>query len=119
MVVGQYNITIVQGSDKDITMTLKEDNGDLIDLSTYSARMQVRPTKTAQIIYDDLSTDNDRIEIDTTDSKVILKFPNTITSAYDFKTAFYDLELYVGTDPIIVKRLLEGTFNVNKEVTRQ
>lgn len=41
-----------------------------------------------------------------------------VTSAWTFKTAFFDLEIYDPIDPAVVYRPLQGTIKANKNVTR-
>lgn len=114
--VGVYNIEIIQGSDKNITLIVKDDDNEIIDLDGYDAKMQFRIRKKDKQVLDELSTDNSRIEITGVEGKIVLKFPSVITSKYRFITAFYDLEIYSGSQ---VKRIIEGSVSVNQEVTIQ
>ena len=113
--VGVYNIEILQGSDKTISIILKDDNGDVINLTGYTSAMQVRSNVRNETVLDELTTENSRIIITALSGKLELIFPNTITSDYSFVKAVYDLELYSGG---LVSRVLEGEFLVNLEVTR-
>lgn len=123
---GVYDIEIEQGSDtNDIEIYPTEDDGSPIDLSGYTARLQIRPDVRSETLYDDLTTENSRIVIEsfvenfeetpTTFYKIIIKFPNETTSAYHWVTGVYDLELYSGT---LVDRFLKGTVTTDREVTR-
>lgn len=114
--VGTYNMTILQGSDKTISLTIKDSASSIVDLTGYTAGMHVRRNVRATETYDELTTENGRISITGAEGKIDLVFPNVTTSAYDFTKGVYDLELYIGST---VARILEGTFTVSPEVTRQ
>jgi hypothetical protein len=45
MAAGWYNFTIEQGATVDFELTYKDSNGDVVDLSKYTARMQVKNAK--------------------------------------------------------------------------
>ena len=114
--VGTYNITILQGSDKTISLVLKDDSGVVINLSGYTAAMQVRTSPKSTVLLDELTTENSRIVITPLSGKIDLVFPNLVSSEYGFVKAVYDLELYKSG---IVSRLIEGSFFVSLEVTKQ
>jgi hypothetical protein len=114
--VGTYNITILQGSDKTISLVLKDDDGVVINLTGYTAAMHVRTNPKSAVLLDELTTENSRIVITGVSGKIDLKFPNVVTSEYGFVKAVYDLELYSGG---VVSRVIEGSFLVSLEVTRQ
>ena len=107
---------ILQGSDKTISLVIKDSDGVVVNLTGYTAAMQVRRNVKSTDVYDSLTTENGRIVITPLEGKVDLVFPNATTSVYDFTRAVYDLELYIGD---VVTRILEGTFVVSLEVTRQ
>ena len=112
---GEYNINILQGSDKHIVLTLKNDDGSVINLTGYTANMQVRPRINSKNILDELTTTNNRIDIEADDGRIILKFPNGVSTNYDFENAVYDVEVYAGGR---ARRLIQGRLLVDKEVTR-
>jgi hypothetical protein len=112
---GTYNMVLDQGSDKTYSLILSDENGTVLNLSGYTAKMQVRSDYKSTIVYDELTTENSRITITSALGKVDLVFPNATTELYTFKTGLYDLELYTGST---VKRILEGTFTVKPEVTK-
>ena len=118
--VGIYDFTILQGSDKDIPITIQDSEGaNYLDSGkTYSAYMQIRPSARANILFDDLSSSNGRITLDTANSKLTLHFPESITNSYEFSEAVYDLEIHNDTDNTVL-RILEGTVTNNFNVTRE
>lgn len=113
----EYNINILQGSDKNIPIKLQDDNGDnlLSTGDTVSFAMQIRPAALADTAYDELTSDNGRIQVDLTESEITLTFPNAITENYSFEEAVYDLEMNKDSE---IKRLLQGKIKVDFNVTR-
>lgn len=97
-------------------LSLKEDDGTVIDLSGYTARMQVRSTVESATAIVSLTTANGRIEIDGPLGTVTLILTATETDALPAAAYLYDLELVSGTGD--VQRLLEGRFVVSRNVTR-
>lgn len=86
-----------------------------IILTGYRARMQLRPKAGADVVFDTLTTENGRIQIDPLDGAITLIFPESFSVGLGWKTAVYDLELIPplsGAFPFAY-----GTFNVTKEVT--
>ena len=116
-----YDITgtkrIKQGSDKNIIVVIKSDGENPDNLTGYTARMQIRQSIKSDTILDELTTENDRIEITPLEGKLTIKFPNIVTSNYDFTKGVYDLEIVTGT-PEVVSRILQGDVEVDLEVTR-
>lgn len=105
-----------QGASFRRKLTLKQDDGALIDLSGYSARMQVRASLESATALIELTTANSRIEIQGPEGVVILKLSPSETAGLAAGTYVYDLELVSGTGD--VQRLLEGRFVVSRNVTR-
>ncbi|AWJ93853.1 hypothetical protein Sp245p_28965 (plasmid) [Azospirillum baldaniorum] len=117
MAAGQYDIYIEQGA----TFTreiewLQSDNTTPVDLTGYTARMQVRKTAKSPIVVADLSTGNGRISLTPALGKIKLMLTATETASLKDGEYVYDLELQSGTG--VVERLLQGTFTINAEVTR-
>lgn len=113
MVPGKYNILCPQGSTFNLTMNYFVDDAP-VDLTTYTAKMQVRESHSSENVVTELSTDNDLITL--SDLGVItLTIPDETTANFVPKEYVYDIELMVsGT----VSRIIEGKFVVTPEVTR-
>ena len=105
MAAANYDLTIDQGSTFVIDITVKE-AGSVKDLTGYSARAQMRSTKTAA---DVAATFTCTIPIPT-NGIVKMELPATTSSAMTAGLFFYDLEIHTGSDAI-VKRLIEGKVN--------
>ena len=121
--VGKYDMTIVQGSDtNNISITPKESDGSPINLTNYTAKVQLRKDDNSVEVLDELTTENSRITITEYDVegvtfwKITLLFPSATTRNYTVFNAVYNLEIY--SDSGIVTRLLEGEVTVSPEVVR-
>jgi hypothetical protein len=122
MAAGQYDLLkIEQGATFLFEVGWKDSTGELIDLTGYEARMQVRKThKSATAILDLTSTGGD---ITLSDGAA---FPNIVVEASatdtadivasDLGAAVYDLELEDGDGR--VTRVVEGKCLITPEVTR-
>lgn len=120
------NLNIVQGADiNDFSVIPIYDDDSPVDLSGFDARLQIRSSVDSSSILDELTTDNGRIVISSyvedgdTFYSIDVKFPNDITTDYDFLKGVYDLEIYKSGSPDTdVDRLLQGGVTVSREVTR-
>ena len=112
MSAGSYNLFIDQGSDYALQLTVKE-QGSAKNLTGYSARGQLRSTKTATSI---TATFTCTIP-NPTGGVLKIALPNSVTQGITAGLYYYDIELFTSGDTI-VKRLLEGQATVSQEVTR-
>jgi hypothetical protein len=113
MSAGRYNLFIYQGSDYALQLTVKED-GSIKNLSGYSARAQMRSTKTAT----DITATFICTITNPVGGVVKIQLSNSITEAIPAGLYYYDLELYTSGASPIVFRLMEGQATVSQEVTR-
>ena len=112
MAAANYDLTIDQGSTFVIDITVKE-TGSVKDLTGYSARSQMRSTKTASAVAASFTC---TIPMPT-NGIVKMELPAATSSAMSAGLFFYDLEIHTAGDAI-VKRLIEGKVNMKKGVTR-
>lgn len=125
MAAGKYSFIIEQGSTYQSELVYKDSAGEPIDLTDYSARMQIRPSPGSTTLYLTLSSslgpDGSGLNLNGLNGST----PKTsgsigiIISAYSsslltFDQAAYDLELYSGS---FVTRIIEGRVQLSKEVT--
>ena len=112
----QGNMTILKGTTVDITLTWKDSAGAAINITGYTAKLQIR-TKHE-------SADPALVELTQADGLVLGGAAGTIRiqrtpaqlAAWTFARGVYDLELTSGAGVVI--RLIEGTVVVKPEVTR-
>ena len=116
MTAAAYDFVIEQGATLSKTFVWKDSTGTIINLSGYTARMQIRQTVSASTILLDLSTLNGRIIITALTGQIRLLVAAADTGAITWQRGKYDLELVSSTG--VVTRLLYGEVEVSKEVTR-
>jgi len=130
MPAGRYSLIIEQGATFQLELQYKDANSVPIDLSGYSGRMQIRPSKESTTVYLTLSSS---LQSDGTglnfsgsnnstppESGSIGLYIASCTSsmlAFDGR-AYYDIELYSGSSCPYTIRLLEGQVELSREVTR-
>lgn len=108
-----YNIICDQGATFQRQLTWKDSAGTPVNLTGYTARMQVRPTVDSTTLTLELTTTNSRITLGGSAGTIDLAVAATdMTMTGEF---VYDLELVTGTT---VTRLVQGYFTVRAEVTR-
>lgn len=115
MTPGKYNIVCPQGStlSEQLTYSINSVN---VDLSGYTARMQVRERHTSTETILTLTTENGGISLGGAAGTISLSASATATAGLSSKEYVYDLEIISPSS--IVTRLIEGKFIVTPEVTR-
>lgn len=116
MSAGIYNITADQGATFDQTITWKDSAGVLVNLTGYTARMDIRETITSSTPALQLTTANSRIVLGGASGTVRLTVSAADMAALPAGQYVYDLELVSSTG--IVTRLIQGDWIVPGEVTR-
>jgi hypothetical protein len=112
MSAARYNLVIDQGSDFAVQFAVAE-SGTPKDLTGYSARAQLRPSKTSS----SLSATFTCTIPSPTDGTIYMSMNNSISAGLGAGTYFYDLEIYT-TNDLLVTRLLNGDVSLTQEVTR-
>ena len=131
MAAGRYSFIVEQGSTVQFEIQYKDSNGDPIDLTPYTARMQIRPTVTSTDVICTLTTtrtacgtglnvsgsNNDQPPTSGSIGVYISAYSSSLFSGWT--TAKYDLEIRSGSGVnTYVDRILEGNVKLSKEVTR-
>ena len=115
MPAGNYNIVCDQGATFSRVLTWKQSNGTPVNLTGYTARMQVRDHYASSSSVLTLTTENGGITLGGAAGTITLAATATATAALTADTYVYDLEL---VDGATVTRLVQGQFTVNPEVTK-
>lgn len=112
------NLTIYQGSTFMQEFQWKTGNPAVpVNLTGYTARMQIRSKVADPTIISNLTTENSGITFpDAIAGKFVLEISATATALMDFKSAVYDLEMIMPNGK--VKRLFGGSVALSPEVTR-
>jgi hypothetical protein len=125
MSAGRYDIVLEQGATFDLPLRYEDSVGG-VDLSSYSARMQVREAPASELLVEfnsDLTSNGfillsgaaeDREDGANGNLRVFMSAANS--TALPRFSGRYDLELSDSTGYVI--RLLEGQFRVEPEITR-
>ena len=114
IIPGVLDITVIQGATFNPIFTYSI-NGLPVNLTGYTARMQIRPSVDSDTILATLTTENGGILITPLAGQIQLLMSATQTSALSFVVGVYDLEIITG---VSVDRLLQGQVILSKEVTR-
>ena len=116
MSAGTYDFQIEQGATLTKQFVWKDGSGNLINLTGYTAKMQVRRNPASDEVLLEASTTNGRIALGGSAGTITLTLSATVTAAITWSRGKYDLELTARNG--VVTRLLEGEITVSKEITR-
>ena len=112
----RFDIEINQGATYELTVTWKDSTGAAINLTGYSARMQVRETYSSASTIVSL-TNGSGITLGGAAGTIAILISATTTAALTAPfSGVYDLELVSAGG--VVTRLLQGAATVTPEVTR-
>lgn len=87
-----------------------------IDLTGFTARMQIRAKIDDEVIIKELTTSSGDIAVNNTTKTITLTIPAYVTAAFTFSTAVYSLEMISSGGQVTT--LCNGTITLVKEVTR-
>lgn len=96
--------------------TFMDEDGNVIDFTAYTARMQVRQNFDSEDVLVELTTENDRITIDAEYGRIELFISDTVTAEFTAGTYRWDIELIAGNGDVLCPFF--GKFKVYREVTR-
>jgi len=110
-----YNLTINQGETFSKTFTYKS-GGNAVDLSTHTARMQIRTSYDATSTLVSLTSGASDITL-ASNGVITVTIASSVTTALAApNTGVYDLEIITAAGA--VTRLLQGSVTVSPEVTK-
>lgn len=113
------DLDIYQGATFDKTYQWQDVNRNPIDLTGYTARMQVRSSVAADATLLELTTEgtiDKKINLGGTEGTYQLVLSATNTAALTWGSGVYDLELVSPTG--VVRRIQQGQVRVHRNVTR-
>lgn len=116
MAAAKRNIIIEQGATYTLNLIWKDSASVPVNLTGYSARMQVRRTFNSDDTLLDLSSSNGDITLGGALGTIAIVASATDTALIYVKTGFYDIELESSSG--VVTRLMEGEVTIKPEVTR-
>ena len=115
MSAGIYNDTLDQGATYTVVVVYKDANDTPIDITGFSAFMQLRENFDSTVADLTLTTANGGISINGPLGEITITATAAQTTTLTSDYYLYDLELVNGS---AVTRLLQGQITVNSEVTR-
>jgi hypothetical protein len=116
----RFDLVMVQGATFEKAFEYKDSTKTSINLTGYTARLQVRSDTDASTTLIELTTENNRITLnDPTTGVIQLYISAADTAALTFNTGVYDLELqHVASGRTIVENIVYGNVSLRKNVTR-
>ena len=112
----KVNLIINQGATFRYKFVWKDAKKRLIDLTGFTARMQMRPSVDSATVLATLTTENTGITLGATAGTVSIYLSAAATAGFNWATGVYDLELISPGGEIF--RLVGGNIAVSPEVTR-
>lgn len=110
---GIYNFTIYQGADFDLPMVLEDEDGT-VNLTGFTASMQIRSEVSSSVVMAELTTENGRITLDV-DGNITWHIPASVTAEMT-TDGVYDFDLIAPDESITT--YLKGVVRLDPEVTR-
>jgi hypothetical protein len=131
MSAGRYSFIIEQGTTVNFEIQYSDASGKPIDLTGYNGKMQLKSNyaDNSPTIYltlsSSLNSDGTGLNFSgssgtkpPTSGSIGIYISSCTSSGLMFDTAFYDLEIYSGSNCPYTVRVLEGKVTLSKEVTR-
>ena len=116
----KFDLVMVQGATFEKAFEYKDSTKTSINLTGYTARLQVRSDTDASTTLIELTTENGRITLNDPTTGIIQLYISAVdTAALTFNTGVYDLELqHVASGRTIVENIVYGNVSLRKNVTR-
>jgi hypothetical protein len=114
-----YDFNIEKGTSFSLSIVHKDDDGNIINLTGYCARLVWKTNNGESQVFITTNTNYDsyRFVIDPDEGRILLQIPAAITNTYVFKSAKYDLEVESPTELYpgggnVTNRILFGTVTI-------
>lgn len=111
-----YDFAIDQGADLSKVFTWNDTDGDPIDLTDWTARMQIRRSFGSTTALLELTTENGGIALGGSAGTITVVITDAQSALLTPATLKYDLEMISPSG--VVERLLQGAITNRPEVTR-
>lgn len=100
----------------------RDSDGNPVNLSGYSARMQVRrgyddTELLVSLTSEEPYTSDGDITIDNSESSITVYIPSSVTSTFDWSIALYDILLISPNQNADIEKIAKGKIFCNKTVT--
>lgn len=125
MAVAHYDFHIEQGSSFRLSLIYKDDNGNPVDITGWSARLKWLTDKGLKQVFTTDNYDHSvyKFVLGGDDGRLTLLIPSSTTDRFNFSNAVYDLELesnseYYEHGGKYKIRLLYGNVNLIKQKTK-
>ena len=115
MPAATYDMILDQGSTFSNVIQITDSEETPLNLTGFTARMQVRPSVSSSTVLLELTNANSRITITAAEGKINLSVDAATTSGLTPGNYVYDLETVNGS---VVERILQCSFLIRAEVTR-
>lgn len=116
MSAGTLKLVIDQGATYKNTLTWLDSTSSPVDLTGYSAQMQIKASEKSSAALIELTDVNGRIILGTTGGTIVLSLTPAETAALTFSKASYDLFLTDSSGA--ATRLVQGAVQLNKSITK-
>jgi hypothetical protein len=100
--VPEYKLVIMQGATRTMTLTVLDNNDDPVDLSGYTAKLEIRDRAGGALISS--LTSSSGITINAAAGEVIPLWTATQTGAFNFNIADYDCFITTGSTVTCILR---------------
>lgn len=112
---GRYDTICDQGATYERVIILRDAGASLINLTGYTAEMQVRPTAASTTVTLSLTTENGGLTLGGAGGTISITISATATAAIVAGNYVYDINLISGSN---INKPLYGSFTVRAGVTR-
>jgi len=114
MTPAEYNFEIYEGDFFSKGLTFFDDNDLPVDLTGYSARMQIRN----KVEYNGYKDWSNYLTLGGAAGTIVIEVPATDNTDWQYYNAVYDLELVPPSGETRSYKLLKGNISIIREVTR-
>ncbi|MCY1167578.1 hypothetical protein D9M73_75460 [compost metagenome] len=111
---GDYELN--QGSAISVPFLYTDPAGAIVDLTGYTARMQVRAGIGSAVVLLELTTENGGLVIDGAAGKLTMVITEALAEGFTWRRGVYDIELVPASGEGF--RFVQGEIEISPEVTR-